>query len=292
MNYHSWDSHPLGSTPKARPREKGFSENLFPHLESHFVRLMKSQNNGFTLIELLVVIAIIAILSSLLLPALSNAKKHARNTNCLSNQHQINLGIQMFADDHDGYAPGADGIGLTGIGIGQRIPLSDAAGLQPTSSLVRLKYLPNDRVFRCPQSMAEAKRIESEAMALIGWKTAFLYQFNIRYTGSELSSADPDLGVRLSPPLEIRKLTAQVDPNDSAPITPTKTVLGGDGIYIVDHADYLKGFMPPDYPEGLLLSAIHGKYDRAVVNYVDGHLEQVKVFNPTNDFFRGLVPTQ
>ena len=59
-------------------------------------------SSGFTLVELLVTIAIIAILASLLLPALTRSKVSAQSVRCVNNLHQLSIAAQLYWDDNNG----------------------------------------------------------------------------------------------------------------------------------------------------------------------------------------------
>ena len=67
-----------------------------------------SSRSGFTLIELLVVIAIVAVLASLLLPALSRAKTKSRSVVCISQLRQLGIGTRLYTDEHNNILPSAE----------------------------------------------------------------------------------------------------------------------------------------------------------------------------------------
>ncbi len=114
--------------------------------------------SAFTLIELLVVIAIIAILAALLLPALATAKEDAKMAKCMSNLHQIGVGLFTWLDENEDqlYVP-PGGTDIPNHGQWTSNPRSTIM-LTPSNSYAYwgVAYFDNmgqtKQIFRCPSA--------------------------------------------------------------------------------------------------------------------------------------------
>lgn len=114
----------------------------------------------FTLIELLLVIAIIAILASLLLPALARAKKMANRAACAGSLHLLGAGQTAYANDADQWSP------LLANAI--QAPSGYKSYNSPDSYEPLNEYFPNDGIFNCASDTEKTKTSSNDMADPIG----------------------------------------------------------------------------------------------------------------------------
>ena len=115
------------------------------------------KTRAFTLVELLVVIGVIAVLISLLLPALNKAKEAANSTKCMSNLRQIGMGFAMYENAYLGFVP---------AGLTSYPPTEPADWMALTTPMLNksgMKAYNMAEQLRCPSNMlAAAAKLPAE----------------------------------------------------------------------------------------------------------------------------------
>ncbi|HRK23251.1 MAG TPA: prepilin-type N-terminal cleavage/methylation domain-containing protein [Fimbriimonadaceae bacterium] len=214
---------------------------------------------GFTLIELLVVVAIIAILASLLLPALSRAKAQANSVACRTNLRQLGIATRMYLDDFNAF------------------PLFYDHAANNEARFWSSKISPyissgwKDRVFHCP-----GNRQTNSGGFVVGSSIIHLrgsYDMNLRGSGAQIPLGIGDVGS--GGPFGQRPVP------ESEVIAPSSLLAFGDTImidaYLIFSFFDLVNYLRPSVPNAIARRRAEQRHGGTYsVVFVDGHTESRK----------------
>lgn len=191
---------------------------------------------GFTLIELLVVISIIAILASMLLPALGKAKFQARTTASLNNLRQLGLGLHFYAMDQSDLLPGHSSLPAETTALGRpRTRWADSVFpyMQTPSVYLSPNLTPQERklLVKAFAHTVDPGPVETERSVYYGG-----YGYNYQYLGNNRQPEGiPPFHARLSSLQAASETVALGDTKGARGGNPENPYgKGGSGDYVLD----------------------------------------------------------
>ena len=235
-------------------KQRGGDSLSFPEV-IQISETCKSHTKSFTLIELLVVIAIIAILASLLLPALSQAKVVAKRMICINNEKNISLALQMYATDQRHYPPASVGnwsyddfLGYLGYD-GRKLTAAQAAAGKITDEKLASK------IYFCP-----GKHIYGSTPPYFNGK-----YFSLSYGVNIGTGKGHWNGPFANPSITLASIQA---PSSTILITERSGGLQG---FLKRNTSYYDQFF--SHLSSCFSNGHHGQINRGVISFCDGHVK-------------------